>query len=216
MSVSKKYSVLTCDIIRSRNFDYPELADVVNGCIKHLKRRFRDIFYAYPELVFGDSIQMVLAEPGLSLTVFDELEECLWLAGRERFACPVKIRCGIGIGSIISSSKKIGEMSGDAFLNARNALNSIKKTSRYSFVAISVEDQQKSEWFSAIVGVASALKSHWTFAQRRAILKYREFQSLKKAGDQLNKPRQEISELLKRANFSELYRLEKAMENILW
>ena len=176
---SKRYAVLTCDVIRSRRFDTENFSKVLRAAIDETNRLFFENMHRKFEIMFGDSFQCVLSVPHKFFDVFQHIEEELWLGGAGAFGRknPVLVRCGVGIGTIDNHDAKLGEMTGEAFILARKALNQTKKVHKMSILRISPIENANDELLQVAIELACAVKSRWTYSHRRILREYRKNQS---------------------------------------
>lgn len=112
----------------------------------------------------------------------------MWLSGAEKFGkkMPILLRCGIGIGTISNPGAEIGAMTGEAFVSARKALDAIKKEHRKSIAKIVSHDVTLDEQLNLLIELACAVKSNWTFSQRKVIAEYRKERKQEKISEILD------------------------------
>ncbi len=213
--VRGKYAVLTCDVIRSRRFEYTKLVDVVGDCISELAKSLGDVLLAGPQIVLGDTVQMVLRKPSASMAVFDEFEELLWLSGNARLGDPVLIRCGIGTGDVVGSCENLGKTSGEAFLNARRALDPLKRHHKWSIAAVCTGDDDQSRLLSSLARLVCALKSRWTARQRQLIRLARKNLKQVQIAEMLGTTQQNVAKALEQSFFDEVVAAERSIGELI-
>jgi len=213
MADKKTYAVLTCDIIHSRKFETVDLLEVLHRTLDEVNEKFKEIIHRPMTIMFGDSIQGVLSEPEFCFDVFEHLEERLWLYGAEKFGKknPVLVRCGIGIGSIKNPDEEhLGEMTGDAFQLARNALDTVKEKQR-SISTIAYQDLTQSLILSILFNLVSLLKANWSLKARIAVNMRRDGFTINQIGEESGISFQAVSQSLQICNFTEIKRTEEAV-----
>ncbi len=210
---SREYAVLTCDIIRSRRFDARELSSALHSVLDETNRRFADSLHRKFEIMLGDSFQCVLSAPRLFFDIFQHIEEALWLAGAVEFGAkePVLLRCGVGFGRISNPDAPLGAMSGEAFLLARSAIDSIKKTHRRSGIAVDTTDIRTGALLAASARLSCAIKSRWTIKQRKALKLYRKNHSITETARLTGTTKQNIEKMFSTMKLWEILDFEEAM-----
>lgn len=116
------YSVINIDIVSSRKIKKrEELQEKLKMFFKIANEKYKNILVAPITFTLGDEWQIVLSVPQKSYDVFKYFQSYL-------LKNKIDIYCGIGIGRISTKlSKDTREMDGEAFINAREALNIAKK-----------------------------------------------------------------------------------------
>lgn len=120
------YSVINMDIVDSRKLkNRVEIQDVINTYLDEVSHKYRNILLSKITLTLGDEWQIVLKDISKSYTLITEINEFL-------IDYNIKTYSGIGLGSISTGIySKSSLMDGEAFINAREALNKAKKKNGY-------------------------------------------------------------------------------------
>lgn len=213
-SDDKRFAVLTCDVIRSSTFNVHTLSNVLSRSIDEINHRFAMVLYRPLCVMFGDSIQCVVSDWEHCFDVFQIFEEKLWLSGKTYFDRPILIRCGIGIGSISNPTDVLGKMTGQAFILARKALDSIIRERKKSLAYIEFPDEEITAILSAIMSLVCTLKSSWTYTQRQTIDVYRNSTTQEEAAEILGLSRPAITKNLENSSFQSVKRFESVFARL--
>lgn len=116
------YSVINMDIVHSRKIkNRIEVQNIIKNYLKSLSKKYEDKLLTPITITLGDEWQIVLKDISKSYTIITEINEFL-------NDYDIKTYSGIGIGSISTEVyNRSSNMDGEAFINARNALNLSKK-----------------------------------------------------------------------------------------
>ena len=212
---SKKFAVITCDVVNSRQHTQEKLLEVIHRCLEDTNRKFASALMRDFRIVLGDMIQGVCARKRRAYDIYQWLEELLHLEGEFHLGRPVLIRCGIGIGRIDNPKAPIEEMSGESFSYAAESLEILKREKRSSCVAVRWKDKDFSEFVSSALGVAQALKNRWDTQTRKIVLLARERNTQTQIANRLKLSRIQVKTALEMADFKKLRQFEKNIAKIL-
>jgi len=196
--------VITADIIASRE----HLEETRNLNKRILETPFPDM--AMPFLFLrGDEIQGVLKEPaGLGQA----------LRRLRQTAFPLALRIGIGVGAIDTPEDTWEHnswlLSGEAFYNARDALNEIKKR-KEPITTIKTPDAHIDPVLNALLRLIDVIRNGWTEKQWESVLAYETHGTYDKAGKALGLPYQNVFKHCERASWKEVRTAEEALERFL-
>ena len=117
------YSVINMDIVHSRKIkNRIEVQNIIKNYLKSLSKKYEDKLLTPITITLGDEWQIVLKDISKSYTIITEINEFL-------SDYDIKTYSGIGIGSISTEVySNSSNMDGEAFINARNAINIAKKS----------------------------------------------------------------------------------------
>ena len=117
------YSVINMDIVHSRKIkNRIEVQNIIKNYLKSLSKKYEDKLLTPITITLGDEWQIVLKDISKSYTIITEINEFL-----DDYS--IKTYSGIGIGSISTEVySNSSNMDGEAFINARNAINIAKKS----------------------------------------------------------------------------------------
>lgn len=116
----KRYTAIICDVVNSRENDIcrEHMQKFLKDVIKNLNKIFND--YIIKEVMFGagDEFQGLFR---------DTVSACRYIFLLNKLIAPIKVRCGIGVGSILYLDKSFvsTELDGDVYRKARIAINKI-------------------------------------------------------------------------------------------
>ena len=212
---TKKFAVLTFDIVDSRKFDSEKLLDVLHRCVDDVNEKFASSLLKPLRIILGDTLQCVCRRNRSAYDIFQWIEELLWLEGYSEFGRAVMVRCGIGIGRINDCSADFDEMNGDAFRFASKALESLSNERTISSVAIVVRNERFRQLLTSSFGVVESLKSTWDNRTREIVLFSRDAKSQIQVANKMGISRVDVKDTLDRAGFKKLRRFEKTIGRIL-
>jgi hypothetical protein len=194
-------TVITADIIRSRQAgaEVRDLPEALSG-LNH------PLLIAPFSIYRGDEIQGV-CRGAL------ELPEIM---RRLRSVCrPLRLRIGLGIGGVDSGleSGDPWKMNGEAFVRAREALDSLKKVQRPRTIVRSW-DKDIDTVGSALLRVMDAVEERWTTEQWEAIHAYERLGTYELAGKQLGVALQSVEKRCRAANWPAIKQAEEALASL--
>ena len=116
-------SVINMDIVNSReNNNRIQIQNIIKNYLNTLSNRYKKDLLSPITITLGDEWQIVLKNISKSYTIITEINEFL-------NDYNIKTYSGIGIGSISTEVySNSSNMDGEAFINARNAINIAKKS----------------------------------------------------------------------------------------
>lgn len=129
------YSVLNIDLVKSREIENRiEVQSKIKDYFLELNTKYTNILVSKITFTLGDEWQIVLRDVKESYNIFTEIKLFLRLNNLDSY-------CGIGIGTISTNeSNDTREMDGDAFIYAREALNTAKKSNTFYNGVIHTKD----------------------------------------------------------------------------
>ena len=203
-TLQNRYVVVTGDLKSSRKLkDRAEVQEELKNALRIVNSRFEEEIPAKFMVVGGDSFQGMLSSPKYLFDIYYVFFENI----RHQFYL------GIGIGGISTSlSENVGEIDGEAFHKASDALERAKKENMWIVF--------KSEW--EIEGVVTCLLNFmvdvmwsWTKRQREIVTYYRKVKNekssvtLEEVAEGIGIKKQTLSKILKRSK----YKLLKGAED---
>ncbi len=173
MKTSRRYAVITGDLIGSSKFTHEERESLLNEMHKLFQLIETELLpqniITYPfETYRGDSFQCVLQGPEhalrVALTIRSGLRSLSWKNNKE-----IDARISIGIGNIdyFPSSNKVTEGDGEAFHNSGRALDEMKKENKK--IVIVTEDMELNRSLEVQCSLLDALSEYWSQEQWQAI-----------------------------------------------
>ena len=204
-TLQNRYVVVTGDLKSSRKLkDRAEVQEELKNALRIVNSRFEEEIPAKFMVVGGDSFQGMLSSPKYLFDIYYVFFENI----RHQFYL------GIGVGGISTSlSENVGEIDGEAFHKASDALERAKKENMWIVF--------KSEW--EIEGVVTCLLNFmvdvmwsWTKRQREIVTYYRKVKNeksnvtLEEVARGIGIKKQTLSKILKRSK----YKLLKEAEDI--
>ena len=197
------YVVVTGDLKASRRLkDRAEVQEELKNALRIVNRRFDEEIPAKFMVVGGDSFQGMLSSPKYLFDIYYVFFENI---GRQFYL-------GIGVGDISTGlSENVGEIDGEAFHKASEALERAKKENIWIVF--------KSEW--EIEGVVTCLLNFmadvmwsWTKRQREIVTYYRKEKNekssvtLEEVAEDIGIKKQTLSKILKRSKYKLLKEAE--------
>jgi hypothetical protein len=160
-----KYSVITGDVVKSS--EHPGYGEVLDDVFRLFEKHYEDYLPLQVDRFAGDTFQLLLSKPSLSL------EASLYLFTRLASAdasVPVRLSIGYGeIGGIPEERVSIGE--GEAFRISGSNLESMEKYQRITFDATNglLMGSTQKELMKGTLDLLSALMMDLTRAQAEVI-----------------------------------------------
>ena len=202
-TLQNRYVVVTGDLKSSRKLkDRAEVQEELKNALRIVNRRFEEEIPAKFMVVGGDSFQGMLSSPKYLFDIYYVFFENI----RHQFYL------GIGVGGISTSlSENVGEIDGESFHKASDALERAKKENIWIVF--------KSEW--EIEGVVTCLLNFmvdvmwsWTKRQREIVTYYRKVKNekssvtLEEVARGIGIKKQTLSKILKRSKYKLLKEAE--------
>ncbi|MEA2033245.1 MAG: SatD family protein, partial [Euryarchaeota archaeon] len=162
-TLQNRYVVVTGDLKSSRKLkDRAEVQEELKNALRIVNRRFEEEIPAKFMVVGGDSFQGMLSSPKYLFDIYYVFVENI---GHQFYL-------GIGVGGISTSlSENVGEIDGEAFHKASDALKGAKKENMW--IAF------KSEWeidevVTCLLNFMADVMWNWTDRQKKIIIYFRE------------------------------------------
>ena len=202
-TLQNRYVVVTGDLKSSRKLkDRAGVQEELKNALRVVNRRFDEEIPAKFMVVGGDSFQGMLSSPKYLFDIYYVFFENI---GRQFYL-------GIGVGDISTGlSENVGEIDGEAFHKASEALERAKKENIWIVF--------KSEW--EIEGVVTCLLNfmadvmwNWTKRQREIVTYYRKEKNekssvtLEEVAEDIGIKKQTLSKILKRSKYKLLKEAE--------
>ena len=200
--MSKIKAVVTCDIIKSRQYSNAERMELN----RIIKTSFKDCCDLLPQakadilsfsIVQGDEFQFLINKPkyAYQFVVFYRLV----LSQTE---LKPKIRTGIGIGDISITDSDSYKMDGSAFHRSRDGINLLKSKKYVNLLSTIRTDKKKLDnELEIICQYQDLIESNWSVVNKTSILAKIEYKTLSKASLHKNVSYQAIQKSLKIANW---------------
>lgn len=129
---------------------------------------------------------------------------------------PLNIRIGIGIGGIDTDiNENSWYMNGEVFFNAREALDEVKIQDKKRMTYICSPNKQFDFIANSIYMLMDSIISEWSDAKWESIKAYEMYESFEKAGNQIGKSRQAISNNCKTAHYEKIKQAEQDLKEII-
>lgn len=199
----KLFAVVTADVIDSKK--YPEVT--------------RDLKAVLPKLHGEGLVNPFTVSRGDEIqAVYEQWEKLPGAIRQLRFFCrPYALRVGVGIGPVDSNwvpGLSSWEMNGPAFIQARQAIDMVKK-----------EKTQRTVWLTGvseidlavntIYGLMDAIMAEWTKEQWEAVHTYQEAGTLEKAAEILGIAHQNVFKRCQAAKWDRIREAESQLANLL-
>lgn len=198
------YWAVNVDIVKSRSV---KRRDELQMKIKYILRELnekKDSLVVPWDITLGDEIQALYQSP-----------ECLPEVIRtiQMHLSPVRIRCGVGYGSIGTMIEdRTTKMDGPVFHAARNAMLQAKKQRMAVFVMV---ERNEDRDLSIIWDVGLKIIQKWTDRQIEVVFAYEKYKSQKRVADSLNVSQAIVSKHLQKAMYQEVLRIEELVRRTL-
>ncbi len=159
-----KYSVITGDVVKSA--EHPGYGETLDGVFRLFEKHYEDYLPLQVDRFAGDTFQLLLSQPSLSLEASLYLFTRLASAGK---SVPVRLSIGYGeIAGIPDKRVSIGE--GEAFRISGSNLESMEKYQRITFDAKKgLVGSARKELMKGTLDLLSALMMDLTRAQAEVI-----------------------------------------------
>jgi hypothetical protein len=179
--------------------------------LNNINEKYKDDIASSFMITLGDEFQGLLKCGKNTVSIISEIEAAM---------LPVKLRFGIGIGTIeteINPDIPLGA-DGPAYHNARKMINELKKKenqyreSHSNIMIASVQDEHIDILLNAILSLCSTLKSKWTPRQIEIINCYVASSSNQyKTAENLNITQSSVNKALDNSNY---YSYRKAIDTV--
>jgi len=212
-SIENQYVVIIGDIVASRKVsERKKVQQKLKNTLEKINQKYADDIVAKLVISLGDEFQGLLKNHGNIIKIITEIEEEL---------APVKLRFGVGVGSVatdINFDNSL-EIDGKAYYRARKVIKKIEeKEAQYAesysniMVCSSDEDSLNDELANATLSVCTALKSKWTRRQKEIISAYlHNYENQYKTAETLNIAQSSVNRALRNAEF---YSYKRAMNKV--
>lgn len=206
MKQKRIYTVIIGDIIESRKIKNREK---VQKKLKSVLNSANTIFKEHIEVNFsitlGDEFQGLLKDISESYRIIKYFEKNLY---------PLKARFGVGVGMLSTPiSENIGEMDGECFIKAREAINEAKKNDRFVIYKLGIDE--KDMIINTILMLIEAIKTSWKEIHLRRIWLYEKLGTYEKVAKKEKISKQMISKMFKRIHYDEVKKAEEVVMYIL-
>lgn len=210
ISMQNRYVVVTGDLKSSRKLkERTEVQEELKNALRIVNKRFEEEIPAKFVVVGGDSFQGMLSSPKYLFDIYYAFFENI---SRQFYL-------GIGVGNISTRlSENVGEIDGEAFHKASDALERAKKENIWIVF--------RSEW--EIDGVVTCLLNFmadvmwsWTKRQREIVTYYRKVKNekgnitLEEVAEGIGIKKQTISKILKRSKYKLLKEAEDTFADFI-
>jgi len=163
------FAVMTGDIVASSRLSSEDRRKLPGI----LKQAFKEIAHKYPNLASqsidvyrGDSWQLVLTDPTVSLTAAVLFRASVIAASPS--AVRIDTRLAIGIGTVdYQPPNRVSEGNGEAYRESGRALDSLKGSARMKYVI--AEPIEKPPLLDTTVELLDAIIQEWTIPQALAV-----------------------------------------------
>lgn len=209
-----RYIVITGDIINSREkkFNVVEYRDKIN----HLNKQIENNLVKPFKMLKGDEIQGLLSIESDLFTII-RLLRCLFQ--------PFALRVGVGIGSIYDEDKLSDfstswEINGEAFFNARKAIDIIKESEntkkdiKYTTYFI-YEDNKLEEYINTLNSFCDEHILRWKKEVYKIVFLLEKGYNHGEIGKELNQKRENITQKIKRSNWYKINKSENIIRSII-
>jgi hypothetical protein len=209
-TLQERYVVVTGDLKSSRKLkDRAEVQEELKSALRIVNRRFGDEIPAKFMVIGGDSFQGMLSSPKYLFDIyyafFENISHQFYL--------------GIGVGNISTRlSENVGEIDGEAFHKASEALESAKKENIWITF--------KSEWeiddiVTCLLNFMADVMWNWTKRQREIVTYYRKVKkekgsvTLEEVARSIGIKKQTLSKILKRSKYKLLKEAEDTFADFI-
>jgi len=167
----KLYAVITGDIVASSKFSETgrlKLHDVMVKGGEALRRIFPLAVPWHFEIFRGDSWQLVVADPSLSLRI-SLFYRAFLRANLEKLKVDTRLAIGVGTIDFIPGNR-ISAGDGQAFQASGHLLEKMQKSSRMTFAIAGQENSDINSVLEIVIMFLDALTKRWTARQAQAIV----------------------------------------------
>ena len=207
LPLKDRYVVLTGDLKSSRKLkalDRARIQENLKKTLTIINKKFASIIIAKFIIVQGDGFQGMISSSKYLFNIYYVLFENI----------AHQFYLGVGIGSISTDiSKNVGEIDGEAFHKALNALEQAKKENEWIVLEGSGElDGIITNLLNFMVDVMW----NWTKRQREIVIHYKKMKSrkadltLEEIAKDIGIKKQTVSKILRRSKYKMIERAEKS------
>ncbi|MCX7724114.1 MAG: SatD family protein [Thermodesulfovibrio sp.] len=204
--MSKVYTAIIGDIVKSRNLNKREqIQELLRTTLKEINETFKDSILSKFSIILGDEFQGLLKSPENSYLIIKEIDKAMY---------PVKIRFGVGIGSISTMIyENVGEMDGECFVRAREAIKSAEEIGQNIFYISG--NEEKDLCLNTIFLFLDSIKSSWKEKHFKRVFLYEKLESYEKVAEKEKVSKQMISKMFKNIKYDKLKKAEKVINSLL-
>lgn len=208
--------VLIADLVNSKAIlDRNQFQIKLKILLESINDRFQVDLLSKFRITRGDEFQAVFHQPDMIFLIIDEINLSLY---------PNKIRWGIGVGLIDTTSSLLSEseLDGPAYAYARKALKKLKKHNYYGKSLQRLECNLESPavlMLNSLLQLQDSLRLSWTLDQSKIVeflIKEFEYQAFvqKDVAANLNLSQQRISNVLAATSYKQ-YALSRVQSGVL-
>ena len=212
-----EYIAIIGDIIDSRNLENrDEVQRQLKKLLDLINEEYDDDIAAKFLITLGDEFQGLLHSHENIINILNKIEAYMY---------PVKIRFGIGIGTVNTGIdyNKSNEIDGEAYHIARRMIENVEKnmngygeSSSNVMIDFSGNRTVKSELINAIFSLRYVVKSKWTKRQSELISVYEMNKcNQKKTAECLSISQSTVSRTLKKANYFSIRMADDVLKKYL-
>jgi hypothetical protein len=166
---TRLFAVITGDIVASSRLsseDRRKLAGILKLASKEIAHKYPDLVSQSIDVFRGDSWQLVLTDPTVSLTAAVLFRASVIAASPS--AVRIDTRLAIGIGTIdYRPPNRVSEGNGEAYRASGRALDSLKGSARMKYVT--AEPIEQNPLLGTTVELLDAIIQEWTIPQALAV-----------------------------------------------
>jgi len=209
-TLQDRYVVVTGDLKSSRKLeDRAKIQEGLKNALTIINKRFEDSIVAEFIVVRGDSFQGMLSSPRYLFDIYYVLFENI---GHQLYL-------GVGVGSISTHlSENVGEMDGEAFHKAFDALEQAKKEN----VWIKFKSEREIDGIvTCLLNFMADVMWSWTGRQKEVITHYKRAKNkkgditLEEIADDMKITKQTISKILKRSKYKMVEGAERSFGDFI-
>lgn len=208
--------VLIADLVNSKAIeDRNQFQIKLKILLESINDRYQVDLLSKFRITRGDEFQAVFHQPNMIFLIIDEINLSLY---------PNKIRWGIGVGIIDTTSSLLSEteLDGPAYAYARKALKELKRYNYYgkSLQRLETKDNcQAASMLNSMLQLQDSLRLSWTLDQSKIVeflIKEFEYESFvqKDVAASLNLSQQRISNVLAATSFKQ-YAMSRVHSKVL-
>lgn len=200
------YTVIIGDIIKSRELnERGEVQEKLKKTLKVINESFKDFIMVNFSIVLGDEFQGLLKNPEKSYEIIKKIQKEMY---------PVKFRFGIGIGGISTPIyEQIGEMDGECFVRAREAIERAKRSNQSIIYLTPCESLNSC--LNTILMLIDTLKSFWKDKHYRRVFLYEELKSYERVAKIEKISKQMIYKTFKKIKYEKIKAAEEKLNELL-
>jgi len=198
----RKYVVITGDIIKSREINTADLLENIPGYLSQINTKYNPL--SHFRIAAGDEIQGLVKPSSAPFRLLLDTSGMFY---------PMKVKFGIGYGSISTDIKEnVGQMRGEAFESARNALNSL----RSNRVLFKIEGEHPAiDSMNTILMLFCSIVSSWNELVYRRYQLYSQSGSVHKVAEAENVSAEAINKHLNVHSVREIISAVKFLDRLI-